>query len=155
MSDLTRVMFIMQGVPGSGKSTVAKMLQASIYASNDGRTVSVRSTDDLFMVDGDYKFDQAKLGGYHSKNVWLTERDCQVGVDVIIIDNTNVKPRDAKAYIDLARKYNYTVTVIRVDAGLKEAKRRNSGRTEDRKIPEHVIERMYGDMGVIKLDDSN
>lgn len=143
----------MQGVPGSGKSTVAKMLEKSIIGAGDAHTVSIRSTDDLFMVDGVYKFDQTKLGGYHSKNVWLTERDCQDGVDVIIVDNTNVKPRDAKAYIDLARKYNYTVTVIRVDAGLNEAKRRNSMRTEDRKIPEHVIERMYGDMGVIKLDE--
>jgi predicted kinase len=86
------------------------------------------------------------------KNAWLVEEDCKAGVDAIIVDNTNVKQRDAKAYIALANKYGYSLTVIRVDAGLNEAKRRNSGRTEDRKIPEHVIERMYGDMQQIKLD---
>jgi len=146
-----RYMYIMQGVPGSSKSTVATMLSEAMTAT--GKTVKVRSTDELFMVDGVYKFDTTKVGGYHMKNQWLVEEDCKAGVDCIIVDNTNIKQRDAKNYILLAKKYGYSLTVIRVDAGLTEAKKRNSGRSEDRKIPEHVIERMYGDMQHIRLDE--
>lgn len=139
-------MYIMQGFPGSGKSTVAKMLASTVEGS------VIRSTDDQFMVDGVYKFDQAKIGGYHMHNVFLVEKDCKAVVPLIIVDNTNIKQRDANPYIALARKYGYSVTVVRVDAGLTEAKKRNATRSEDRKIPEHVIERMAGDIQVLKLD---
>jgi predicted kinase len=144
---------ILRGCPGSGKSSIAKMLEQSILLSNSGETVSIRSTDDLFLENGVYKFDQTKLGGKHQHNIYLTERDCQAGVDVIIIDNTNIKARDAKSYINLAKKYQYSITLIHVDCGLTESKRRNATRSEDRKIPEHVIERMYGDFQQIKLDE--
>lgn len=148
-----RAIYIMQGVPGSGKSTVAKMMQKSILLDlENGDTVSIRSTDDQFMVDGKYCFDQSKLGGYHMKNVFLVERDCQDGVNVIIVDNTNIKQRDAKPYIELAKKYNYSYTFVQVFAGLAAAKQRNAERPEDRKIPEHVIERMVGDMQTLKAD---
>jgi predicted kinase len=102
------------------------------------------------MVDGKYCFDQTKIGGYHAKNVWLVERDCQDGVNVIIVDNTNIKQRDAQPYIELAKKYNYSYTFVQVFAGLEEAKKRNATRSEDRKIPEHVIERMVGDMKTLR-----
>ena len=148
-----RYLYIMQGVPGSSKSTVASALKVAMEAR--GATCSIRSTDDLFMVEGVYKFDQTKVGGYHMKNQYLVEQDCKDGIDCIIVDNTNIKQRDAKHYIDLAKKYGYSVTVIRVDAGLTEAKKRNAGRSEDRKIPEHVIERMYGDMQQIRLDGND
>jgi predicted kinase len=143
-------MYIMQGIPGSGKSTVAQMIRSAYPMT---ASCIIRSTDDLFMVDGVYKFDQSKLGGYHQKNQWLVEEDCKNKIPCVIVDNTNIKPRDSKHYIAIAKKYGYSVTVVRVDAGLNEAKKRNATRPEDRKIPEHVIERMHGDMEVIKLDD--
>jgi predicted kinase len=149
-----RYMYIMQGVPGSSKSTVADAIAVGMIA-NGVQAIKIRSTDALFMVDGVYKFDQSKLGGNHMKNIWLVEEDCKAGAEVIIVDNTNIKQRDAAQYINLAKKYGYSVTVIRVDAGLAEAKKRNSGRSEDRKIPEHVIERMYGDMQKIRLDEND
>lgn len=149
-------MYVMQGIPGSGKSTVARLIRDAILhecgAATDN-TASIRSTDDQFMVEGKYVFDQSKIGGYHQKNAWRVERDCQDGINYIIVDNTNIKARDAKAYIALAKKYEYSITVIRVDAGLNEAKKRNATRTADRMIPEHVIERMHGDMENIRLDD--
>jgi len=145
--------YILQGVPGSSKSTVAKMLYDSVIGGDGGETASIRSTDALFMDGGIYKFDPSKLGQNHIRNAKLAEQDCIDDVDCIIIDNTNIKQRDASTYIDLAKKYEYSVTVIRVDAGLTEAKKRNATRSEDRKIPEPVIDRMYTEMQNIKIGE--
>jgi predicted kinase len=146
-------LFICQGVSGSGKSSVAKMLAQSILCSETGETVSIRSTDELFMENGVYKFDQNKLGGYHGKNQFLVEKDMNDGVDVIVVDNTCCKNRDARPYILMARKHNYSITVIRVDCGLTEAKKRNASRSADKQIPEFVLERQASQMEVIKLDE--
>jgi tRNA uridine 5-carbamoylmethylation protein Kti12 len=49
-----RYAFIMRGIPGSGKSTVASMLrQAFIDDENPAGNYVVHSTDDLCMVDGE------------------------------------------------------------------------------------------------------
>jgi adenylate kinase family enzyme len=50
----------MRGIPGSGKSTTAKKLA--------GETGKIHSTDNYFMVDGEYKFDPSKIREYHEAN---------------------------------------------------------------------------------------
>ena len=50
-------LILIRGVSGAGKSTVG------ILFEND-RTV-ILSTDDMFMVDGEYVFDPSKLKKYH------------------------------------------------------------------------------------------
>ena len=50
----------MRGLPGSGKSTKAKKIAGEIGV--------IYSTDDLFMVDGQYKYDAKMIGEYHDKN---------------------------------------------------------------------------------------
>jgi predicted kinase len=137
-------LYIMRGISGSSKSTVAQAIADGLNAQVGNSIpdlVSIRSTDALFMVEGVYKFDQNRLGGFHMKNIYLVEEDMKNVVQCIIVDNTGIKIRDSKPYIALAKKYGYSITTIMVDAGLKEAKKRNATRTEDRKIPEHVLER--------------
>jgi predicted kinase len=146
---MEKILYIMRGISGSGKSTVSKALASS--PPNGGPAV-IRSTDDQFMVDGKYVFDQAKLGGYHMKNVYLVEQDMKAEVKCIIVDNTNCKGRDSKPYRELAKKYGYTITMVHVDAGLNTAKKRNATRTADRLIPEHVLEMQYSNFQPINLD---
>lgn len=56
-----KIVFIMRGVSGSGKSTIAKEL-----AYPEG---VIHSTDDYFYNEaGEYKFDPTKLSEYHEKN---------------------------------------------------------------------------------------
>ena len=47
----------MRGVPGSGKSTLAKRI-----AGDNG---VIYSTDDFFMVKGEYVYDVKMIGKYH------------------------------------------------------------------------------------------
>ena len=51
---------LMRGLPGSGKSTKAKKIAGQIGV--------VFSTDDFFMVNGQYKYDPKMIGEYHQKN---------------------------------------------------------------------------------------
>lgn len=100
------VVVIMQGAPGSGKSTRA----AQVAKELGGATIC--STDDQFIVDGVYTFDPSKLFQNHLANQRKAGKELAAGRSVVI-DNTNLVARDAKAYIDLAIKYGAKVRVER------------------------------------------
>jgi predicted kinase len=138
-------LIIMIGIPGSGKSTQAATLK-SVY-ERSGFAVSIRSTDDLFMKDGKYCFDRNLLGKNHGMNKTLAENDCRNGVNVVIIDNTNINARDRKVYEDIANKHGYEVEVVRFNTDLDTCLARNATRSADRRVPEDVIRRMHVALG--------
>jgi predicted kinase len=129
--------YITKAISGSGKSSIAARL-ASTYDSS-----IVRSTDNYFMKDGKYCFDPKMLGQYHTNTLNDVKNDMAEGVSCVILDNTNLKADHIKPYIKLAKQYGYSVTLIEVDCGLEEAKKRNATRSADRKIPETVLESQH------------
>jgi len=146
---MAKKLIIMQGIPGSGKSTWAKEFVKK--ASAEGLTSSIRSTDDQFMVDGIYRFDIKKISMYHVRNQQFVYEDCVKGIDVVIVDNTNIRAEHAMLYANIGKKNGYSVEVIRIDPGLVVAKQRNATRTADRRIPDHVIDKMHAQMEIITL----
>jgi len=134
-------LLILIGPPGSGKSTFAKEYTAKLEAA--GNNFSIRSTDDQFMKDGKYCFDRTKLGQYHHNNMILAAKDMDLNIDVVIIDNTNVNPRDYKVYIDAANSRGYEVEYHTMDTDLDTCLARNATRTPDRKVPDDVVKRMW------------
>ncbi len=54
---MEKVLYIVRGIPGSGKSTFAKQLVGADFL--------VCEADKYFMVDGEYKFDATKLKQAH------------------------------------------------------------------------------------------
>jgi len=102
-----RLMIIMRGIPGSGKSTRADSLGE--YYAEQGKTVITCSADDFFMKGGKYVFKRQELGMAHAYCYNRARRACEREVDVIIIDNTNVKKRDYRRYVDLAKERRYDV----------------------------------------------
>lgn len=62
--DSEKKLILMRGLPGSGKSTLAKKLA--------GANGVVYSTDDFFMVKGEYVYDSSKIGEYHNRNLERT-----------------------------------------------------------------------------------
>jgi hypothetical protein len=101
-----KTVYIMRGIPGSGKSTKAKSLAPA---------ENIFSTDEYWMVDGEYQFDFNRLGLAHRWNEDRAADAMSRGVTPIVIDNTNVKVKAFQAYLDMAAKYKYTVEIVMPD----------------------------------------
>lgn len=129
-------LILMRGVTGSGKSTRARELQEQ----NPG--ARILSTDDLFVEDGEYRFDPNKLAHNHSEN----QERCRLAMleraELIIIDNTNIMPWEMKPYHLLAQEHGYETTILEIPPPpLEELLRRQESRT-DKRVPRETLERM-------------
>ncbi len=106
--------FILRGLPGSGKSTIAKIL-ASIA------DVIVCSADNLFVnrATGVYQFDKTKLPQAHAE-CYKKFYGCILEGYNVVIDNTNTSEWEYKKYKDFAEKMGYQVHVINVQTNLSD-----------------------------------
>ena len=112
--------FIMRGIPGSGKSTVAELLATTSKSS------IIHSTDNYHMVNGKYKFNKDMLWIFHQKNLEAFEKSCKNGKKIVICDNTNIKKSFFSKYVTVAKKYGYKVFLIIVgDFKVSECYKRN------------------------------
>ena len=116
-------LYIMRGLPGSGKSTKAKEIYDSYSfvpnvtrhgpnGESEGiKRIHICSTDSYFIRNGIYKFDAAKLGLYHEQNLHDVINWMDLGDDVIV-DNTNIRRQDFQKYITAANQHSYEVIEI-------------------------------------------
>jgi predicted kinase len=109
-----QVVVIMRGIPGSGKSTEAKKLV--------GEGI-IHSTDDLIEVSGDYRVffekmfeskDFTPLSRMHSQNLKNFIQSIKEGKSPIIVDNTNIRQNEAKAYVKKALELGISETNIKI-----------------------------------------
>ena len=104
-------LILMRGIPGGGKSTRSREL-AMIHIENGGRSVAILATDYYHMEGDKYIFKADLLGQYHEMNHAEAEAFMKRGIELVIIDNTNVRRRDMKPYIDSAKVLGYTVKEV-------------------------------------------
>ncbi len=113
MSD-EKILYIMRGVPSSGKSFDAKRLA--------GEHGLIFSTDDQWGKGiEEYKANWAKakkednvgslLGRYHRLNLELAVGAMKRGASPVVIDNTNIKKRDVRPYVEAGFQYDYDVRI--------------------------------------------
>jgi len=88
----------MHGVPGSGKSFLAKRLDGNIL-----------STDHFFNKNGKYQWDAKYLPEANAWNLgrFYFELFKNYGL-VLIIDNTNLQAAHIKPYVDACKKFGCT-----------------------------------------------
>ena len=94
-----KLCIIMQGIPGSSKSTIA----AKIKNSHPNFT-TIFSTDDYFIKNCIYTYNKDLIGENHDKNY---KAFCESKSLIKIVDNTNLTNKEYGKYIEFARINGY------------------------------------------------
>ncbi len=105
-----KVLILLRGVSGAGKSTFAKFL-----IDNFKETPTHHEADMWMMKDGVYDFNPNNLGYCHAQCILSTERDMQVDIPFIIVSNTFTTQKELNPYLSLAEKYQYKVISLVVE----------------------------------------
>ena len=103
--DKFKYWFITRGLPGSGKSTVARKI-----AGTEG---VVHSTDIYIdKSEGESTFTSAKMVEIHEKNFAEFSKSIDAGIGVVVVDHTNVWEWEIQKYSDYATQNNYIVSIV-------------------------------------------
>jgi predicted kinase len=121
---MEKVLYIVRGIPGSGKSTFAKTLGGQHYEA------------DMFFidVDGNYQFDSTKIKNAHQWCQGFVKSDMILEYPKIVVSNTSTQEWEMKPYFDMAKEYGYTVFSVVVE-------NRHGGKNTHG-VPEDKIEQM-------------
>jgi len=118
-----RKLFLLRGLPGAGKSTLAKALNAQVFEA------------DMYFVnkEGEYIFDPSKIKDAHQ---WCQDNvaDAMGWGLTVAVSNTFTQEWEMEFYYKLAEKHHYTVFSLVVE------NRHGGVNTHD--CPEEAIERM-------------
>ncbi|XP_066476382.1 uncharacterized protein [Tiliqua scincoides] len=99
-----KFLIILRGLPGSGKTTLSRIL---LGQSRDGIAFS---TDDYFrQQDGYWSYNVGQLGAAHEWNQKRAKQAMDQGRSPIIIDNTNTQAWEMKPYVEAALENGYKV----------------------------------------------
>jgi len=138
---MQKTVIINKGIPTSGKSTFAKEITKTL--NENGLSSIICSTDDLFMIDDKYKFDITKLRENHLKNQEKFLEALSNDIDLIIVDNTNLEPWEAKPYYMFAKKFDYKVILIDFEPrDLSEIISFQTNPNYNKNIPQSVLQDM-------------
>lgn len=141
-------LIVLCGISGSGKSTMAQRLLATLplygvrrFVQEEPARFVIVSADDAFIDDaGDYRFDPAGIGFAHAQCFRLAIEAVQRG-HLVIVDNTNCSVAEIAPYMALAAAYDRPTKIIRVECDVETAIARN-----EHGVPRAAIERQHVDL---------
>lgn len=121
-----KIMYIMRGIPGAGKSTIAAKLvgEKNVFAA-----------DDYFYHNGEYCFDPEKLKDAHKYCQTNVEKAMKNNTIEIAVANTNIKQWEMEVYKKLAKNYKYHVVELTVKSDFENM----------HDVPSEVVNRMKND----------
>lgn len=121
----TNGLFIIRGLPGSGKSTMAKNIMKYVEKCEH------YEADMFFEKDGKYNYDRTKIGEAHAWCQNETKKALLNGKNVIV-SNTFTTLKEMEPYISFCKKHSIRFEVYRMT--------KNFGNIHN--VPEDVIEKM-------------
>ena len=130
---LNPTLFLVRGIPGSGKSTFAKHIWNEYAICEADKFFHNKET-------GEYNFDASRLKEAHEwcrNEVETRMKDHQVNHQYypeIVVSNTFTQEWEMQAYIDLAKKYGYQVTTLIVE--------NRHGNRNVHNVPDETLDRM-------------
>ena len=121
---MEKILYIVRGIPGSGKSTFAKTLGGQHYEA------------DMFFIDGngEYKFDGSKIKLAHNWCMIQTQKAMVDDEPKIVVSNTFTQEWEMDTYFKLAEENGYKVFTIIVE--------NRHGGVNQHGVPEDKIELM-------------
>ena len=125
---MEKVLYLLRGLPGAGKSTLAKSIGAIYFEA-----------DMFFMEGNEYKFDIKKIRQAHEwcqDHVKISMKNAAGGMTPtrIAVANTFTQEWEMQAYYDLAKEYGFTVFALVVE--------NRHGGTNVHDVPADVIDKM-------------
>lgn len=125
---MSGIVYILRGIPGCGKSTLAKNLikDKGVICEADNYFISD--------IDGIYRYDVNKIGLAHG---WCKDVFCNAlesKIPVIVVSNTNIDPAHFSFYEEKARAEGYQVFHMIVE--------NRHGGTNEHNVPEETLQRM-------------
>lgn len=127
-------LYMVVGVPASGKSTLAK------YLADNDHTIKILSSDELRGIIGQDEEDQSVTPQVFQRMKEETERFFSSTDFSPLIDATNISAKNRSDFFKIAKKFNKEIVVFYLPIIKEHALIRNNNR--DRKVPEYVINRM-------------
>lgn len=116
-----RILYLLRGLPGAGKSTLADLLVGSNeYNCHEYRVFEA----DQYHIDpitGDYNWKPENLPNAHADCFARVELAMQWNIESskyynrIAVANTFTTEKELQPYLDLATKYDYTIVSIVVE----------------------------------------
>jgi predicted kinase len=103
---MEKILYIVRGVPGSGKSTFAKSICPDYY---------ICEADTFMYEDGVYKFSPTKLKEAHKFCQDRVNNLMVLECPRIVVSNTFTREWEMEAYFEMAKIHDYTVFTLIVE----------------------------------------
>ena len=121
---MEKLLYIVRGVPGSGKTTLAKQLTSNVFEADHY----------FYDNDGNYNFIPSEIKEAHKECQQFVGFAMESGIQKIAVSNTFTQEWEMEPYFELAKKHGFKVFTIIVE-------NRHGGKNQHG-VPEDKIEQM-------------
>lgn len=152
VKDRNKVLILLRGLPGCGKTSFAKFLKSQSTQDNQ---IAIYSVNSFFeQKDGQYIFDGRRVRDSKKKAYSSVTSMMKESTPVIIVDDYHVTISDVKPYIEDAESHDYNVEIVEVKTpwcmNVEELEKRciTNGHSVSKDVIESMKRRWFDDMTV-------